>query len=468
MAPEQVLDMKKCGAPADVFGLGATLFALLSGLPPFKGIVWTDPADPIHKSRPDISGWTAALIDRCLQKSPRKRYAGAEALLAALIECRESLGTAAPVDFTLQTVTAELPRRISTHPTVLDSDFRAETLRYETRQALFIAIPEAKEAKARQDWNLIVELLESLCADPVNADHPSKKIADGLLAKARAELTTHSLKKGEEIKRVESTKSIAALPAEHARPISVRALKELVLDLQGGAKLALMLLPAGEYMMGSPEAEQGRNKDELRHKVSISKPFYIGKFPVTQEQYDAIMGENPSQYRGGTLPVEGVAWDDGARFCAALSERTGKKLSLPSEAQWEYACRAGTATPFHFGTTLGTDLSNYDGHYAYGFGVLGLDRKKTTHAGTFKPNAFGLYDVHGNVWEWCRDFYHEHFYKNGPEIDPGGPATGKARVLRGGSWLNPPADCRSANRGRLAPNYRGANVGFRVAMESDD
>jgi formylglycine-generating enzyme required for sulfatase activity len=472
MAPEQALDMKNCGKPADIFAMGATLYTLLAGMLPFRGLVWTEPAAPIRATRPDVSPSTGVLIERCLDKSPLHRHADASRLLDELMACRVELDKPAPATVSLHS-NVEHPVVKGTH-VVDDPGFRAETQRFEIRQALFIAIPEAKEAKAKQDWKAVAELLEPLCRDPNNADHPSKKIADGLLAQAQAELKKRAA--------YESRMAEIASPVTPSRadvlgkqiaeaalvpPITLVPLGETVLQLPRGATMTLKLLPAGQYFMGSPDSEQGRNRDEALHRATIGKPFYIAQFAVTQEQYEAVTGENPSQFRGGALPVEGVSWEDAAKFCELLAQLTGRRASLPTEAQWEFAARAGTRTPYHCGTTIATDLANYDGTYAYGFGTPGLNRKKTTFAGTFKPNTFGLYDMHGNVWEWCQDYYNELWYRNSPENDPTGPTQGKARVLRGGSWLNPPADCRSANRGRLAPNYRGANVGFRVVMAAE-
>ncbi|HLX63893.1 MAG TPA: bifunctional serine/threonine-protein kinase/formylglycine-generating enzyme family protein [Planctomycetota bacterium] len=481
MAPEQAVDLKNCGKPADVFAMGATLYTLLAGTQPFKGLVYSEP-ESVRKTRTDVTPQTSALIEQCLDKSPHNRHADASALLEALSACRAALGRT-PSAAALPAVAVEPPVRASkTTPVIEDAGFRAETQRFEMRQALFIAIPEAKEARERHDWKQVVELLEPLCADPSNADHPSRKIADTLLAKARGELTRRG---GASMPPAFSSPSLdrsTPLPSRSAdvlgkqgalaettpTPASIPApLGEHVLKLPGGVPLILKLLPAGSFLMGSPDNEQGRARDEALHRVTIGKPFYVAQFAVTQEQYEAVTGENPSQFRGGALPVEGVAWVDAAKFCELVLPFAPHAVKLPTEAQWEYACRAGSRTPFHFGTTIGTDLANYDGTYAYGFGAVGHNRKKTTFAGTFKPNAFGLYDMHGNVWEWCQDYYNEMWYRNSPELDPTGPSAGKAHVLRGGSWLNPPADCRSANRGRLVPNYRGANVGFRIVMASE-
>ena len=260
--------------------------------------------------------------------------------------------------------------------------------------------------------------------------------------------------------------------------------KELTLDLGNKVTMKLVQIPAGNFLMGSPESEQkeaaksaaspGLKEEDARkwfanespqHEVTISKPFYMGIYDVTQEQYEQVMGQNPSTVKGPQNPVETVSWDDAVEFCKKLSAKTGKTVVLPTEAQWEYACRAGTKTPFNTGETISTDQANYDGNSVYGNGVKGEYRQKTTPVGTFKPNAFGLYDMHGNVWQWCADRYDGKYYGNSPKADPTGPADGAARVLRGGSWSSLPQFCRSAYRDFSSPVSRfNIRYGFRVVV----
>jgi formylglycine-generating enzyme required for sulfatase activity/tRNA A-37 threonylcarbamoyl transferase component Bud32 len=174
-------------------------------------------------------------------------------------------------------------------------------------------------------------------------------------------------------------------------------------DLGNGVKLEMVEIPAGTFYMGSPENEDERLPWESpQHQVNVPS-FFIGKYTLTQAQYQAIIGSNPAYFKGNNRPVEQVSWDDAVAFCQKLSQKTGKNYKLPSEAQWEYACRAGTTTPFYFGESITPDLVNYDGGYPYAAAPKGQDREQTTDVGTFPPNAFGLYDMHGNVWEWCED-----------------------------------------------------------------
>jgi formylglycine-generating enzyme required for sulfatase activity len=229
------------------------------------------------------------------------------------------------------------------------------------------------------------------------------------------------------------------------------------IDLGAGVRMEFVLIPAGEFDMGSPSSEQNRSGDEGPvHRVKISKPFYMGKFPVTQEQYKAIIGKNPSDFSGKNLPVESVSWADAVRFCRKLSSRENKTYRLPTEAEWEYACRAGTQARFCFGD----DESSLD---AYAWYADNSDYK-THPVGQKQANAFDLYDMHGNVREWCSDWYDENYYSQSPSSDPQGPDTGSSRVLRGGSWFFNPRRCRSADRDGLPPVCRSNLSGFRVVL----
>ena len=180
----------------------------------------------------------------------------------------------------------------------------------------------------------------------------------------------------------------------------------------------------GEFMMGSPRDEEDRDDDETQHRVKITKGFFLGATEVTQAQYEDLMDENPAWFKGDDNPVETVSWHDAVKFCQALSRRGDGEYKLPTEAQWEYACRAGTTTPFYCGETISTDLANYDGDYTYGNGRKGTYRGKTTEVKSFPANAWGLYDMHGNVLEWCSDGYDSDYYENSDKEDPKGPDSG--------------------------------------------
>ena len=235
-------------------------------------------------------------------------------------------------------------------------------------------------------------------------------------------------------------------------------------DLGNKITLDMVEIPAGSFMMGSPESEKGRSKGESpQHQVNVPA-FAMGKFAVTQEQYQQIMGKNPARFKGAKRPVERVSWNDAVEFCSKLSQKTGRKYRLPSEAEWEYACRAGTTTPFHFGETITSDLANYNGSSTYASEPKGNYRQQTTDVGSFQvANAFGLYDMHGNVWEWCQDGWHND-YKDAPTNGSAwvSDKSKSYKLLRGGSWFLDPDYCRSAYRGWHDAGFDNYDDGFRV------
>jgi formylglycine-generating enzyme required for sulfatase activity len=226
----------------------------------------------------------------------------------------------------------------------------------------------------------------------------------------------------------------------------------------------LVLIPPGEFTMGSPDSDKdAQSWEKPQHRVRITKPFYLGKYPVTQEQWEAVMGSNPSGFKGPKNPVETVSWDDCQKFLGKLNAKPAAgvgKFQLPTEAQWEYACRAGSKTRYCFGDEE-SKLGDYASYAANSGG-------KTHPVGEKKPNAWGLYDVHGNVWEWCQDRYDGGYYAKSPMDDPTGPTGGSDRVLRGGGWNIPAGYCRSAFRRRGRPGNRYVSLGLRVSLVPAD
>jgi formylglycine-generating enzyme required for sulfatase activity len=236
--------------------------------------------------------------------------------------------------------------------------------------------------------------------------------------------------------------------------------------------ITMLQIPAGEFQMGSSDKEVDRRTSEgPQHRVQLQS-FFLGQTPVTQAQWKLVAGwpklavdlnPQPSNFKGANRPVEQVSWEEAMEFCCRLSQRTEFSYTLPSEAQWEYACRAGTTTPFAFGDTLTPDIANYDGNYAYRSGPKGTYREKTTDVGDFLANAWGLQDMHGNVWEWCLDHWHENYEgapsDGSPWVNGGDEA---ARLLRGGSWLDFSRHCRSAFRRGGPQDDRDDGVGFRL------
>ena len=242
-------------------------------------------------------------------------------------------------------------------------------------------------------------------------------------------------------------------------------------DLGDGVTLEMVAIPGGTFIMGSPENEEGYHSSESpQHEVTVP-PFFMGKYPVTQQQWRVVaalpkdkidLKSDPSYFKGDNLPVECVSWNDAQEFCARLSRMANKTYRLPTEAEWEYACRGGTTTPFYCGETISTDLANYDGNYTYGQGQKGEYREKTTEVGKFPANPFGLYNMCGNVWEWCEDGWHEN-YINAPTDGSAwtSPST-EYMLLRGGSWYFYAGSCRAARRDRFSRVFRNYGCGFRV------
>ncbi|MHC6203543.1 formylglycine-generating enzyme family protein [Breznakiellaceae bacterium SP9] len=238
-------------------------------------------------------------------------------------------------------------------------------------------------------------------------------------------------------------------------------------------------IPAGSFTMRSPSSETERSSDEgPQHRVSISRPFYMSKYAVTQKEWVTVMGSNPSYFKGANLPVELVSWYDVIDYCNKRSQKEGltpaytrngdsvtwnksaNGYRLPTEAEWEYACRAGTTTPFSTGNNITTSQANYDGNYPYNGNAKGVFREKTTPVGSFAPNSWGLYDMHGNVWEWCWDCYGD--YSSANQTDPGGAASGSVRVVRGSSWCDDGQFLRSAFRVGSPPAGSLGSSGFRL------
>jgi formylglycine-generating enzyme required for sulfatase activity len=261
-----------------------------------------------------------------------------------------------------------------------------------------------------------------------------------------------------------------------------RTAQYFIEDLGNGIQLEMVMIPGGSFMMGSPETEEDSNDYERpQHQVTI-KAFCLGKYQVTQAQWKAVaafpqvnreLKPDPSRFKGdgstsltNHRPVEKVSWEDAVEFCDRLSRHTKRQYRLPSEAEWEYACRAGTTTPFHFGETITTDLANYNGKSTYGDGVEGINRGETTEVGSFGvANNFGLYDMHGNVWEWCQDSWHSN-YKGAPTDGSAwldNEESSNRKLLRGGSWYKLPGNCRSAYRYYSSlGNDLNFSIGFRV------
>jgi uncharacterized protein (TIGR02996 family) len=266
------------------------------------------------------------------------------------------------------------------------------------------------------------------------------------------------------------------------RKLLAEGVRPCVPEVVNSIGMRLALVPPGSFLMGSPEGEVGRGPDEGVHEVKISRAFYLGVFPVTQQQWEEVEGDNPSHFAasgGGrssvrnldtrNFPVEDITWHNAFNFCAHLSrlpaEAALQRLyRLPTEAEWEYACRGGYAcsTRFHFGNRISYRHANFRGSDYYT--SRSRSPSRTTAAGSYAPNALGLYDMHGNVWEWCYDLYAKDYYRRSPRKDPPGSGRGSERVFRGGAWDIVGANCRCAYRGSNIPEFSSFGLGLRVVL----
>jgi formylglycine-generating enzyme required for sulfatase activity/predicted Ser/Thr protein kinase len=427
MAPEQWRG-KRQGEPADQYALAVTAYEMLAGRQPFESAdaavlreaVLNETPDPI----PGLSSSAQNAISRAMSKDPVARFASCAEFAAALSGKRT-------------------PH--SGFPTI---------------------------SKQRRKLLLILVLL-LLGGVFIYRQLESRREAE---LKAVAAEARRQQEETERIRRQQAEAQRQAEAKERSRPQEqVRASAQRPADftgtvmLPGDVKLELVKIKAGGFIMGSPEGELGRFSDEEQHQVTLTKDFWLGKYEVTQSQYETLMGTNPSSFTGANLPVENVSWVDAMAFCRKLNERyrdrlpAGYEFTLPTEAQWEYACRAGTTTALNSGKDLSNETYHCENLRELGWYGYNNAENSTHPVGQKKPNAWGLYDMHGNAWEWCRDWYGSYA---GAATDPTGPTTGSFRVCRGGSWIINARSCRSAFRSHISPGYRHNALGFRLALAS--
>jgi formylglycine-generating enzyme required for sulfatase activity len=429
MAPELVLGQKDIGPATDIYSLGIMLYELLTGKLPFVGslaeiygqILHATPLRP-SAHRPGLDAGLDAICLKAMAKEPGKRFASTTQMAALLG---------------------------GTEPTILP---RMERVTCPQCGKRLKVPPDLKRRRVRCpccsfSWSVAVR----------SADTPPST-------------------------RVEPT------PSEPTRqPIrdTMSLLASLAGEFTNSIGLKLVLIPPGVFLMGSPKEEAGcLDAEEPQHEVEITRPFHIGVYQVSQEEYQRVMGQNPSWFAasGGGADkvtksesrlhaVESVSWEDAVAFCQRLSrleEEVEKErvYRLPTEAEWEYACRGGmsTSTPFSFGASLSSRQANFNGNYPYN-APEGRYLERTAPVGSYVANSFGLFDMHGNVWEWCADWFSETYYSQSPRQDPQGERMGTMRVLRGGSWKNKGHTCRSASRIRNVPGTRHNSYGFRVVCD---
>jgi formylglycine-generating enzyme required for sulfatase activity len=479
VAPEQALDAHRADIRADIYSLGCTLYYLLAGRPPFvestaMKVVFAhvdQEASPLHEVRPEVPAELSAVVGRMMAKDPAARYQTprevAETLApfckvqpgedrkAVVLETPEGAARTMPAgpaavgeaewEAIVAAVGAEKPR-----PPVRE-------LKQGHDGAWWRNWPWWREGAWRQRWPLLAAsgaVLGMLLLGIIIVI--KYRGADGKTRELSVEVrsTDDATKRSSE----QGSKPAETLPARYKNSLGME----------------FALIPAGAFLMGSPESEAGRRPDEgPQHQVEITRPFYLGIHPVTQGQWQRLMDSNPSRFCSSgpdkdkvegmdtnDFPVECVSWEDCQEFIRKLSELPEEKRSqrvyrLPTEAEWEYSCRGGASSyqVYAFGNTLAAGQANISGK-------LG----RTCKVDSYQPNGFGLYDMHGNVGQWCADWLEADYYRNSPQQDPQGPAQGSFRVHRGGGWGVDPLDCRSASRFWLGPGNRFNDLGFRLAL----
>jgi formylglycine-generating enzyme required for sulfatase activity len=465
VAPEQATDAKRADIRSDVYSLGCTLYFLLTGRPPFQAEtvlnmilahLQEDPA-PLAKVRADAPAGLSAAVARMLAKKPEDRYRTpaevAEALRPFTTGGRKQLAV----------TEAEIEAPVATPPPLPEGFATAFDVNSEK-----VIGPRRPPRAGNRKWRVVL-LVGGAAAALVFA-----------LVTAVILLTG-----GERTRRESQVKPSQGKEKDAAGKLNQGGeVPALAKEVENSIGMRLVKLPTGTFWMGSPEGAPGRAEDEgPRHEVEISE-FYLGVYEVTQAEYEKVTGTNPSWFsaNGGgrgkvarmdtrKFPVENVSWEGAMAFCEKLNKEDRKRPNgwvyrQPTEAEWEYACRGGARLyqAFHFGDGLSSDRANFDGKMPFGDAGAGDDLGQTTNVGSYRPNDFGLFDMHGNVWEWCADWYGKDFYKASPRRDPPGPSEGTSRVFRGGSWSYDGKSCRSAHRAETLPSARSPDLGFRVAL----
>lgn len=476
---------------SDLFSLGATVFHLLSGQNPsdlwtLKGYSWV--LDWHQYVPKPLSSNLHSVINQLLQIKAEERYQTAADVMADLNLQRPPHPQTRSSDAPSQVPNSNPSPTISQFPpppsnTQIPSPTPSENAPQQTLSLPTIAVSPASRSSTstsiqgprsrnrRQFLTLALfgglglgsVVLWDLMRNGTHVPLPSPSLGNSSLALTEFDFEVVSVNVQGKI--IDRNRNQAQFFTE---------------DLGKDINLEMVSIPAGSFMMGSPENELGRLTHEGPQHQVIIPDFYMGKYPVTQAQWQLLMGDNPSQFKGENRPVDTVSWIQATEFCRILSQKTGRDYRLPSEAEWEYACRAGTQTPFYFGETITTNLANYRGTDViseigidsgqYALGPIGKYRQQTTEIGKFPPNFFGLYDLHGNVLEWCQDIW-QNSYEDAPTDGSAWIAEGNPksyRIVRGGSWVNIPKVCRSGSRGKYLPEYKNDAFGLRVVFSTPD
>jgi eukaryotic-like serine/threonine-protein kinase len=447
IAPEQALNAKNVDIRADIYSLGCSLYHFLTGKPPFTGESMTekllkhqlDDAEPVEKLRSGLPKKLSAVVRRMIAKRPEKRYQTPNDVADALKAFAGSGG--APATVALQ---QRGTRGTAEEPVTIALNEPSEPA------------PGRKIGPLALLAGLVLLLLGTLAAVLVTARaRPTSAVGAGPWPIPPPLDCTG--------KDGVSVADVKAAQQAWAKYLGRQVEEED--EIAPGVKMAFVLVPPGKFLMGSPDDEKGRDQNETQHEVEITRPFYLAKYPVTQAQYQAVTTKTPSNFKGDKLPVEQVSWDESDAFARALPKQRGVEYRLPREAEWEYACRGGRPASMPFGVGDGKSLSskeaNCNGNLPYGGAAVGPWLQKTSDVGSYAPNALGLYDMHGNLWQWCGDWAVN--YPTGKVTDPTGPPQGWVRVLRSGCWEDGAGGCRAAIRIGRESGLRFKGLGFRLA-----
>ena len=491
LAPEQALDSHQADTRADIYSLGCTLYHLLSGRVPFPGGTAAEKLmrhqvrvpPPLEDLAPDVPRGLGVIVAKMMAKKVEDRYQTPAEVTAVLSDLLAGKPVAAPlvlpdeiasptesyaVDLSRDgDESAESPVSVIPGPTPSDEPAPAPTPSQSTPMPSGASVVPPSEVPAQASSTERAPHDTSPSAGPTAPVTPEAGdrwvMPLVLIALAPTAITLVVLTA---LGAVRLARRASARPLPPREPVgrTVEAAPRRVLPqgtFTNGIGMTMVRIQPGRFDMGSVAGQADRQEDEgPSHQVRLRSGFHVSAHEVTQAQYQRVMGQNPSRFsKGGDFPVEGVSWADAQAFCTKLSEEEGRRYRLPTEAQWEYACRAGGSTRFASGDA-DSDLDAYGWH-------SGNAEKATHSVGQKRPNAWGLYDMHGNVYEWCQDWYAKDYYGRSPGEDPSGPDTGSTRVVRGGSWKGGPAECRSANRGSFDAGQRSEEVGFRVVCVDD-
>jgi len=446
---------------SDFFALGRTFVYLLTGKEPLDPIIYDSYNERLNwrNHAPQISSMLADLLDDMMQRLYKDRPQNTQVILQRIAAIEKALQSPKPQPPKPQALKVQPPKpQAPIQPTGRRGFIKTASL---VVGSMTLAVVGQNLFSGNKNQNTTSRNTSTPEPTPENTTsrntstpEPTPENTTSRNTSTPENIPSNNLKTFSfEFVTTDATGNIT-----NRRNASAKYFTE---DLGNGVTLEMVEILGGTFIMGSPKSEAKRGSNEgPQHQVTVPS-FYMGKYELTQVQYEAIIGTNPSNFKGDNRPVERVSWNNAVEFCKKLSQKTGKKYRLPSEAEWEYACRAGTTTPFYFGESITPDLVNYDGNHTYASAPKGKYRRQTTDVGTFPPNSFGLYDMHGNVWEWCQDDY-KNDYINAPTDGSALTSPSRsAKLLRGGSWYDAPGNCRSAFRYYNLDDYDNP-FGFRV------